>query len=87
MTGHFRVSVTISFLSIWKYEQRFNLFSILVMDSTGKITDGFSEGNFFNPGNQLQCMAVKVNETERKLLKKVHHEFMLANHIFLMIEQ
>ena len=57
------------------------------MDSTGKIADGFSEGNFFNPGNQLQCMAVKVNETERKLLKKVHHEFMLANHIFLKIEQ
>ena len=44
------------------------------MDSTGKIRDGLMAGNFKLSGNQLQCMAVSVDENEG-LFNKKHHKF------------
>ena len=45
----------------------------LVLDSTAKIADGIIEGNFNNPGNQLECNAINVEA--RNSTGNVIHKF------------
>ena len=48
----------------------------LVLDSTAKIADGIIEGNFNNPGNQLQCNAINV--VARNSTGNIIHKFKYA---------